>query len=268
MSIADKLQDLITAKEDIKTAIQNKGVTVDGGLTTYADAISKIPNNEGDVEVAIKWYDGWKLSCSTFTEAPMLDTTGVTDLSQLFNICRELQTVPLYDTSNVKDMKMMFYNCGNLQSVPLFDTTNVTDMMSMFAYCTSLETIPQFDTTNVKYMSDMFEGCTNLKTVPLLNTPNVYRGADIFSNCPNLENIGGLHDLGKDRLFTYIEFDGCPKITTESVSNIFNHLYDRSNKEEFYYNASIALPTSVLQNIPEYIITIAIKKGWQVVGIH
>lgn len=41
-SIADKLQDLVTAKADMKAALQEKGVTPTGGLSTYADAISKI----------------------------------------------------------------------------------------------------------------------------------------------------------------------------------------------------------------------------------
>lgn len=42
VSIADKLQDLIEAKADMKAALQEKGVTPTGGLSTYADAISKI----------------------------------------------------------------------------------------------------------------------------------------------------------------------------------------------------------------------------------
>ena len=41
-TIADKLQDLIDAKADMKSAIESKGVTPTGGLSTYADAISQI----------------------------------------------------------------------------------------------------------------------------------------------------------------------------------------------------------------------------------
>ena len=42
MSIADKLQELINSKADMKSAIAEKGVEVEGGLTTYAAAIRKI----------------------------------------------------------------------------------------------------------------------------------------------------------------------------------------------------------------------------------
>lgn len=41
-TIADKLQDLVTAKEDMKSALIEKGVTPDGGLSTYAEAIDEI----------------------------------------------------------------------------------------------------------------------------------------------------------------------------------------------------------------------------------
>lgn len=43
MSIANEIQRLQSAKADIKTAIENKGVTVgDGTIDTYADLISQI----------------------------------------------------------------------------------------------------------------------------------------------------------------------------------------------------------------------------------
>ena len=51
MSIADKLQDLIDAKADMKSAIESKGVEVTGGLSTYADAIRDIEWDYRDVEV-------------------------------------------------------------------------------------------------------------------------------------------------------------------------------------------------------------------------
>lgn len=42
MSISDRLQELISCKSDIKTAIEEKGVSVTGGLSTYAEAIDEI----------------------------------------------------------------------------------------------------------------------------------------------------------------------------------------------------------------------------------
>lgn len=42
MTTAEYLNDLITAKEDMKSAIEEKGVEVTGGLTSYADAINSL----------------------------------------------------------------------------------------------------------------------------------------------------------------------------------------------------------------------------------
>ena len=47
MSIADKLTLLINTKQDIKSAISEKGVEVTGGMTTYADAIRRIETGGG-----------------------------------------------------------------------------------------------------------------------------------------------------------------------------------------------------------------------------
>lgn len=45
MSIADKLNTLQTIKANIKTAIENKGITVgDAAFTDYANKISSIAN--------------------------------------------------------------------------------------------------------------------------------------------------------------------------------------------------------------------------------
>lgn len=52
-----------------------------------------------------------------------------------------LTTVPLLDTSKVKNMSQMFWYCNNLQTVPAFDCTNVTNMNNMFASCSSLKSI-------------------------------------------------------------------------------------------------------------------------------
>ena len=45
---------------------------------------------------------------------------------------------PLLDTSNVTNMNQMFFECTSLKSIPLLDTSNVTAMNYMFRSCTSL----------------------------------------------------------------------------------------------------------------------------------
>ena len=69
---------------------------------------------------------------------PKIDTSGVTDMSNMFNSCYALVSIPQLDTAKVTSMKSMFYYCRSLVSIPQLDTANVTSMNNMFSYCRSL----------------------------------------------------------------------------------------------------------------------------------
>ena len=69
---------------------------------------------------------------------PMVDTSNVTDMNNMFYYCSALTTIPQLDTSNVKSMNSMFYNCYSITTILQLDTSNVTDMNSMFRNCTKL----------------------------------------------------------------------------------------------------------------------------------
>ena len=51
MNTAEYLNTLIECKEDMKAAIEERGITITGGLSTYADAIEEIEWDFRDVEV-------------------------------------------------------------------------------------------------------------------------------------------------------------------------------------------------------------------------
>lgn len=72
MTTADYLNELIDCKEDMKSAIEEKGATVTGGLTSYADAIERIVPPVVDVEM---FDGGWTVnySGSELTEPLVLD---------------------------------------------------------------------------------------------------------------------------------------------------------------------------------------------------
>ena len=66
MSVATEIQRLQTAKANIKTAIENQGVTVgDGTLDTYADLISQISGGGGGSETPT--INGRVFDCGTFS---------------------------------------------------------------------------------------------------------------------------------------------------------------------------------------------------------
>ena len=121
-----------------------------------------------------------------------IKTTGVTDMSSMFNYCTKLNSLDLssFDTSRVTNMSSMFIGCSKLTNINLssFDTSSVTNMSSMFDKCTSLTTLDlgSFNTSKVTNMVGMFYGNTNLTNIKVSNkwvvgsTTNV---EDMFTNC-------------------------------------------------------------------------------------
>lgn len=125
-SIADKLQDLITAKQDMKDALTEKGFELEGGVSTYADAISNIIQDESEPNTIKFGYN------TDMVSLPDWDTSEYTDLSWMYVGCMSLKRAPAIDTSNAVDARYMFDNCQQLSYVPLYDFGNVKDVTDMF----------------------------------------------------------------------------------------------------------------------------------------
>ena len=111
------------------------------------------------------------------------NTTGITNMKQMFDSCTSLTSVQLFDTSSVTNMHYMFNRCTSLTSVPLFDTSNASNTGAMFSSCSSLTDVPLFDTSNVTDMSYMFSLCNSITIVPLFNTYKVTNMAGMFAHC-------------------------------------------------------------------------------------
>ena len=137
-------------------------------------------------------------NCYSLTSVCMLDTSVCTDMGGMFSNCSELTTVPLFDTSNVTNIAVMFMECHSLTSVPLFNTSSVTSMEFMFYNCDSLTYIPLFNTTNVRNMDCMFANCVKVESGALAlytqastqaNTPD---HTDTFLHCGDATMTGHL----------------------------------------------------------------------------
>lgn len=147
------------------------------------------------------WFSGfWKLL--EIENIENLNTSEVTDMSEMFDGCRYLQSLDVshFMTDNVKDMNTMFTSCSYLSSLDVshFNTANVENMAGMFANCSSLTTLDlcNFNTDKVTDMSCMFEDCISLSSV---NLENFYIDDDTYLNgmflrCSSLKFI----TLGKD----------------------------------------------------------------------
>ena len=163
-----------------------------------------------------------------FDGTPLLDTSNVTNMADMFRSCSNLTTIPLLDTSNVTKMAGMFDSCSNLTSIPLLDTSKVTRMEDMFSGCSNLTSIPLLNTSNVTTMKNMFSGCTNLTTIPLLDISNVTSMKNMFSGCTNLTDDSlniimqmctNAVKITSNKTLKYIGLTSTQATTCQSLSN-------------------------------------------------
>ena len=220
-TIADKLQELINSKADMKSAIAEKGVEVEGGLTTYAAAIRKIQQWAGDrfaaigynaentggfiqlmdadIEVSKKILDEWNstgyIDMNKWKDVavyfPAIDLTRYSSFNTFrFLEWSKLQVVPSLDFTGRTNMNALFYKCKSLKYIGnITGTESVTNMSVAFSECSSLTSIPYFDTSSATSMSDMFSGCTSLTTIPQLITSSVSNMYRMFQGCSSLTTI-------------------------------------------------------------------------------
>ena len=125
------------------------------------------------------------------------NTSKVTNMSYMFYGCKALTSLNLsnFNTSNVTDMSWMFRDCKALTSLDVsnFNTSKVTNMCGMFDYCSSLTSLNlgNFDTSIVTDMSCMFGGCSSLTSLDVsnFNTSNVTDMSWMFSSCSSLTRL-------------------------------------------------------------------------------
>jgi hypothetical protein len=244
MSITDKLQDLVTAKEDMKTALVEKGVTPTGGLSTYADCIRNIDGG-GVIPPDTKF------AYSKFIEAPS------------------------FPASEYKDMDYMFYGCKNLTTLPTrLSTDNVTSMSYMFARCDSLTNIPQMSTSNVTNMNCMFQYTTKgnrIERIPFMDCGKVECFEMFGSYSYEMVSVGyveGFKDLGKSITKDYIAAAAYKNVSferaylsRESTVNIIDNLYDISTQNK---SLTFQLNNYTINLLTDEDKAAAVRKGWTI----
>ena len=201
-------------------------------IQDYKDILVYLPkiDTSGKTDMSQMFYN----LCS-MVAVPLIDTASATNMSKMFYNCRSLVSVPLFDTSSVTSMVYMFYNCWSLVSVPLFNTHSVTSMTYMFQYCYSLVSVPLFNTSSVTSMGYMFESCYSLVSVPLFNTHSVTSMIYMFHNCRSLVSVPPF-DTSSVISMDYM-FYNCP--TLVSVSLFDTSSVVRMNKMVAYCNSLV-----------------------------
>ena len=184
-------------------------------------------------------------NCSNLIVIPLLNTNSTINMSNMFHNCDKLEIIPLLDTSSITDMSYMFSSCTNLDNIPLLNTVKVNTMRNMFYFCRSLTNLPEFNTTSVKNMSYMLYHCENLTSIPTIDTSNVTDMSYMFYGCKNLMSLPELNTTNVTT-FKYT-FEGCASLTSIPALNVakcknFQHMFDGCTN---------------LQNVPVYDVTVA-----------
>lgn len=142
------------------------------------------------------------------------DTSETTDMSAMFENCRNwisIQGLETFNTSKVVDMSYMFNGCrprgllkcwsapnilntvNTLHGLDSFDTSNVINMKNMFRDCSVfIDTeINTWNVRNVKNMNEMFAYLYHLETISLPDweTPNLETCNGMFKECYVLHTV-------------------------------------------------------------------------------
>lgn len=274
MSVAEKLNKLNNIKEDIKAALEYKGLTVTDEFDTYAEQIrglgdeiydnpfrdigymrgEEVPFINRELDKAKAVIEAWDPNSTTLAGTnimfyPVVDTSKVTSMASAFSGMTSLYSVGLLDTRKVTTMNKMFSGCTNLVTIPAFDVKEVTDMSYMFQNCTSLQSIPALDSIRVTTMSYMFNGCKLIDAIPTLTTDAVKDMSYMFQGCTSLINadLRGFN-FGYATNLSYM-FQNCSNLQTldftgsdfTNVTNWSSIVYNCSDLQKIIFtNAKIA----------------------------
>lgn len=172
------------------------------------------------------------LTSVTSIDFTAFDTSNVTNMSRMFNVCYELTALNIenFDTSKVTDMSYMFYKCQKITSLNLsnFNTTNVTNLSYMFEACKSLVDLNlyNFDTSNITDMTKMFYDCSSIVTLDLsnFNTVNVTNMFQMFVGCTALKTLDlSSFDLSKLTNSAYYVLDFGSNNYIETLKTPYNN---------------------------------------------
>ncbi|MBZ7977772.1 BspA family leucine-rich repeat surface protein [Campylobacter sp. RM12654] len=177
-----------------------------------------------------------------------IDTSLITDMSELFywSDRKDFSGINEWDTSNVTDMSGMFNDCRNFNQALTFDTSNVTNMNNMFSGCENFNQSLDFNTLKVKDMSSMFFKCESFNKSVSFNTKKVINFEQMFYGCKNFNQhlkFNTKNVTSMKSMFVYCEnFNQPLNFDTKKVINFEQMFYGCKNfKQKVNFNMSSAI---------------------------
>ena len=154
-----------------------------------------------------------------------IDTSKITDMSNLFINCEYDIDVSNWDVSNVTTTFCMFVGCKKFNSdLSNWDVSNVKNMNNMFYCCKNFDcNLSNWDVSNVTDMYSMFTACENFKGKGLDNW-DVSKAEDMrfmFYNCKNFNCDLSDWDISNITRWKNV-FCECDKITIPNWYKLYH----------------------------------------------
>ena len=149
-----------------------------------------------------------------------------TQLKQLINYAfkHNIYDLNFIDTSKITNMSNLFMNCEYDIDVSNWDVSNVTTTFCMFVGCKKFNSdLSNWDVSNVKNMNNMFYCCKNFDCdLSNWNVSNVTDMYSMFTACENFKGKGLENwDVSKVKDMNYM-FNGCDKMIFPSLYKLYH----------------------------------------------
>lgn len=271
---SDYLEQLQQDKQDLVDNLTEMGIEDLTGEETFTELVPEVLNIEtgSDVSEYFKPLDtsgsqinlgsssiGRWIQCIKKIVNP--DIGSGTSLAYVFNKCyAEEYDLSQIDTSRITNMSNMFNNCPYLQIVNLssFNTSNVTTMNAMFYNCnhTNFKTLnlSNFDFSKINDIRYFIYSTGNLSLQNL--TFGINLGKGYTERSENYSNYT-------------LNLSTANNLTHDSLMSVINNLYDLNLTYNVagggtLYRQSLVLGSTNLAKLTAEEIAIAQNKGWNV----
>lgn len=231
MSLIDNLNTIKSCKEDIKTALENKGVDMTG--VSFPGYASKISDMYVQKDICEESYDVKNIYNSAsfvafkgFDEDPQVETINLPNCELVknyaFRSCHQLTTASLPECKIVGNAA--FDSCEQLSHISLPKCEYLG--FQAFRRCSALTTI---SLPNVMYAdSTIFQSCVGLSEVYMPKLISL--SSSMFSACSalkvlNLDNVFSVpNNYFKGISLNSIYLSNCRMIGRSAFYNTFNYL--------------------------------------------